>query len=184
MNQPTTLTFASSKEKSQTWNSRIERSPREFITTDVKGAHQLKYESNFTETDSLTEIDSLVASIPATWFDKEYREAIVEAGIEQDIAWQIRNNRQLRGLTQKDMSERLKTKQSAVRRLEDPNYGAHSLRTLVKVAHAFDCALQVRLVPFSEYAELTRNLSPEATYAASFTEEIADGNKETELQHF
>lgn len=181
MTHPTILSFASSKEKSQTWSSRIERSPREFITKDVKGAHQPKYESSFS--DLTCESDAAFLDLPDSWFDKEYREAVVEAGIEQDIAWQIRNNRQLRNWTQKDLSERLATQQSAVQRLEDPNYGSHSLRTLVKVAHAFDCALQVRLLPFSKYAELTKDLSPEATYAASFIEEFADGHKKNIQQN-
>lgn len=181
MTHPTTLKFASVKDASPTWSSRIERSPRGFITTDVKGAHQKKYESHFT--DSNCEDGSVSLDIPASWYEKEYREAIVEAGVEQDIAWQIRNNRQLRNWTQQELAALLKTKQSAVQRLEDPEYGSHSLRTLVKVAHVFDCALQVRLLPFSEYAEVSKNLSPEATYAASFTEELEDGHKENEQQH-
>ena len=108
---------------------------------------------------------------PEDWHDKEYRDAIVQAGIEQDIAWQIRTNRQARNLTQAQFAKMLGTRQPAVQRMEDPEYGKHSLATLVKVASVFDCALQVRLLPFSEFATISENLTPAAQYAAPFTQE-------------
>ncbi|KGH03995.1 hypothetical protein P608_24895 [Comamonas thiooxydans] len=162
-------------------SSRIERNHLKFteITVDdVVNAPKIeKYESgNFTSVTSSN--NGCAHAVPEDWYQKEYREAIVEAGIEQDIAWQILNNRQKRKWTQRQLAERLGTQQSAVRRLEDPEYGRHSLNTLVKVAHAFDCALQVRLLPFSEFAEISNNLSPEATFAASFIEEFTNGSEE------
>jgi len=107
----------------------------------------------------------------AKWSDEEYRQGYLEASIEQGIAWQIKANRKSRGLTQTQFAERLGTTQSGVSRLEDPAYGQQSLDTLVKVAHALDCALTVKFVPYSQLAEESRDLSEEAMVVPSFEEE-------------
>lgn len=95
------------------------------------------------------------------------------ASIEQGVAWQIKVNRQVRGLSQEDLATLLSTKQSAISRLEDPSYGAHSLETLMSVANAFDCALSVRFVPYSELARQSEDLSPEALLVEPFDVEVA-----------
>ncbi len=105
------------------------------------------------------------------WQDVEYREAYAEAAVEQGIAWQVRINRERRGLTQSDLAARIETQQSAVSRMEDPEYGAHSLQQLVKVAHAFDCALLVKFVSYTVLARESECLSPDQLFAPSYTEE-------------
>jgi ribosome-binding protein aMBF1 (putative translation factor) len=105
------------------------------------------------------------------WRDTEYRQSYLEASIEQGIAWQIKANRQMRGISQEKLAERLGTGQSAISRLEDPEYGAHSLDTLIKVAHAFDCALSVRFISYSRLAEESEDLSKEALFAVPFASE-------------
>ena len=106
------------------------------------------------------------------WHDVEDRRAYMEATVEQDIAWQIASNRRTRCMSQRDLAEALGTRQSAVARLEDPTYGRHSIGTLVRVAHAFDCALRVKLIPYSQLAEEVADTSDEALYAAPFSEEL------------
>lgn len=105
------------------------------------------------------------------WADEEYRHAYMEAAVEQGVAWQIKINREARGISQSALAMLLGTKQSAVSRLEDPEYGAHSLDTLKKVANIFDCALLVRLVPYSVLARESECLSREDLFAESFDEE-------------
>lgn len=90
------------------------------------------------------------------------------------MAWQIKVNRQVRGLSQGELAQILGTRQSAVSRLEDPSYGAHSLETLISVAKAFDCALSVRFVPYSELAKQSADLSPEALVVEPFSVEAAE----------
>lgn len=107
------------------------------------------------------------------WRDAEYRRAYLLASIEQGIAWQIKTNRNARGLSQTDLANALGTKQSAVSRLEDPSYGGYTLDTLVSVAQAFDCAVSLRFVPYSVLARESQDLSPEALYAAPYSEEIS-----------
>lgn len=111
----------------------------------------------------------------ADWKDVESRQAYMEACLEQDIAWQIALNRKARGLTQKQLAEKIgEGSQTSIARWEDPCYGRHSIPSLVKIAHAFDCALIVRLAPYSKLAELTKNTSKEAFLVASFEQEISN----------
>lgn len=95
----------------------------------------------------------------------------MEATVEQDIAWQIASNRRARNLSQEDLAKLLATGQSAVARLEDPTYGRHSIKMLVKVAHAFDCALRIGLISYSKLAEEVTDTSDEALYAPPFADE-------------
>lgn len=113
-------------------------------------------------------------NLPAEWAEYDYRHAVVEANIEQGIAWQIRANREGRGLSQRGLAALLNTDQSAISRWEDPMRGGHNLETLLKLARAFDCALQVRFIPFSELSASLGNVSPHALYASTYPEEIED----------
>ncbi|MDC7704021.1 helix-turn-helix domain-containing protein [Vogesella indigofera] len=106
------------------------------------------------------------------WKSVEYRQAIMESALEQGIAWQIKINRQKRNLSQRQLAEMIESTQSAISRIEDPTYGRHRLETLVKIANAFDCALQVKLVPFSKLAIDGSDLSEEALFAIPYSEEV------------
>ena len=105
------------------------------------------------------------------WRDTDYGQAYLSASIEQGLAWQIRANRKAREWSQEELASRIGTQQSAVSRLEDPTYGAHSLETLTSLAHAFDCALSVKFVAYSRLAADSEDLSQEAMYAAPFSSE-------------
>lgn len=109
------------------------------------------------------------------WADKEYRDAFVEAHTEEGVTFQIRANREARGWTQRDLAEKLGTHQSAVHRLEDPAAANIRLKTLQKLAHAFDCALLVKFVPYSTLASELQRQRPEDLVAVSYTEESSRG---------
>lgn len=98
----------------------------------------------------------------------------MEASIEQGIAWQIRINRELRGMTQRQLAQILGTKQSAISRLEDPTYGAHSLETLIGIAKAFDCALSVKLVAYSQLAYDSERLGEADQCATPYSLEMEE----------
>ena len=108
----------------------------------------------------------------ADWQDPETRIAYMEACVEQDIAWQIRLNRQKRSMTQRQLAKKLRTTQTAIARWEDPMYGRHSLPSLIKIANEFSCALSVRLIPYSKFAHLVKDTSDSAFIAASYDSEI------------
>ena len=106
------------------------------------------------------------------WAEREYREAYAQEAISQGVAWQIKINRTKRKMSQAALARALGTKQSAISRLEDPNYGAQNLETLGKVARVFDCALLVQLVPYSRLAQESERLSAEEQFAAPYDMEI------------
>lgn len=118
-----------------------------------------------------TDRASALSSKPE-WSDAEYRHAYAEAAVEQGVAWQIRVNREARGLSQRELAARIGTHQSAVSRLEDPEHGRHTIPTLLKIAKAFDCALLIKLVPYSYLAWESEHLSPADLYAAPYSEEL------------
>lgn len=93
----------------------------------------------------------------------------MEASLEQGIAWQIKTNRVLRGLSQEQLASKLGKQQSAISRWEDPEYGAHSIEVLTEIAKAFDCALSVKLISYVELAYESEMLSEEDQYAAPFS---------------
>lgn len=106
------------------------------------------------------------------WLDDDYREGYMEACVEQNIAWQIKFNRECRGITQIKLSEMIGTRQSAISRVEDPSYGKTNIATLLKIANALKCALSVKLISFSELAEDSKKFSKENSIVKSFDEEI------------
>lgn len=110
-------------------------------------------------------------TMPQYWENVEERSAYMEATVEQDIAWQIKINRERRGLSQADLGGMIETKQSAISRLEDPSYGSHSIPMLVKIANAFDCALLVKLIPFTRLAQESKDVTEDALYVQGYDEE-------------
>ncbi|MBR8151648.1 helix-turn-helix domain-containing protein [Burkholderia vietnamiensis] len=107
---------------------------------------------------------------------KAYRNAYVKAHLTQGLAFQIREMRLARGLTQSQLASHLGIKgQSAVARLEDPSYGKMSLATLLKVAAFFDVAFLGKMVPYTKFLAETRDVSPRAMVVESFEEEDAAG---------
>jgi transcriptional regulator with XRE-family HTH domain len=105
--------------------------------------------------------------------DKEHRDAFVSAYTDETIPFQIRAMREQkdRNWTQEDLATRAGMKQERISTLENPNYGSYSLRILKQLATAFDVALMVRFVPFSELAEWKLNLSSESLEVQSFDQE-------------
>lgn len=112
--------------------------------------------------------------IPAQWHDAEYREAALESEIEHSVAWQVRVNREERGLSQKQLADLMETGQSAVSKLEDPAGGDFRMSTLIKAAHAFRCALIVKLVPYSEFASAMSDVRPDRLLACDFESDVAN----------
>ena len=103
--------------------------------------------------------------------NKEYRSALVSADVRNWIAYQTRQLREDRGWSQEVLGERARTKQSAISRLEDPDYGKLTVSTLLSLASAFDVGLEVKFVSFSKFLEEYKNVSPDAMKVPSFSED-------------
>ena len=82
--------------------------------------------------------------------DREYREAFISSTINSTIAYQIRGLRKLHDLDQAELGNLAGMKQTAISRLENPDYGNLSVNTLKRIAKALDVGLIVRFAPFSE----------------------------------
>ena len=100
------------------------------------------------------------------------REAYVEAEMVNGLAHQIRIIRQQRGLTQKQLAEKIRTTQTTISRLEDPSYGRYSMRSLLALSKVFDVALLVRFMAFSKFIPATWDTHPKNFEAIAYVDEI------------
>ena len=83
--------------------------------------------------------------------DPEFAKGYMEELAKTRIAVQIASLRAKRGLSQTDLAKKIAPTQSAIARLENPNYGRASLPTLEKVAEALGAKLEIRLILNREY---------------------------------
>ena len=91
--------------------------------------------------------------------NKEYRDSFVAAQIANTISAQINTMRQVRGWTQAELASRCNMRQPRISALEDPDFDNVEIGTLRRIASAFDVALTVRFVPFSEVARVASSMN-------------------------
>jgi transcriptional regulator with XRE-family HTH domain len=103
--------------------------------------------------------------------DKDFRDAFVEENIKTGLALQIRALREKAQLSQPALAKMAGKTQSVISRLEDPNYGKFTIRTLLDLAQAFDVALLVKFVSFSKLVTEVKDLSPAALAVKPYNEE-------------
>jgi transcriptional regulator with XRE-family HTH domain len=103
--------------------------------------------------------------------DKETRDAFVSSQISIPIAFQILALREQRGWTQKQLAEKAGMLQPRIAAMEHPSGSEPNLRTLKRLASAFDVALIVRFAPFSELVEWAEKFSPDTFIVPSFDED-------------
>lgn len=103
--------------------------------------------------------------------DKEYRDLFVSNEISVGLPFQIRALREKRNWTQGELADKTGKAQGVISQLEDPSYGRFTLATLKRLASAFDVALIVRFVPFSELVERAVNLDSTDLAVPSFYED-------------
>lgn len=106
------------------------------------------------------------------FYSKKYRHRFANAFIRQGVAMQIQLLRKRERWSQKKLGELTDKKQNAIARLEDPSYGKFTITTLLELAKAFDVALSVRFVPFSELEKQSHDLTPDSLSVPSFIDEV------------
>ena len=79
--------------------------------------------------------------------DEALRRAVEEETVHSRVASLLYEARLRAGLTQRQLAELVGTQQSVISRLENADYGGHSLSMLVRVAEALDCRIEIGLVP-------------------------------------
>lgn len=100
--------------------------------------------------------------------NKAYRDAYVAQHSTIGLPFQIRAMRDARQWTQRELGERAEMKQETISLLENPGYGKFTLRTLNRLAAAFDVGLLVRFVPFSRLVDEMTDVAPEQLAVPSF----------------
>lgn len=109
-----------------------------------------------------------LASLWKKLANRRYRETFAVAHTSATIAAQIAQMREDRGWTQADLAEAADMMQSRVSVLENPNNRSVSLKTLQRLGAAFDVAVVVKFVPFSELARWSVTSIPRKYSVAPF----------------
>lgn len=105
-----------------------------------------------------------------------YRKAFVDAEINIGIPFQVRALAKARGWTQGELAEKAGMRQPSISKLMSPGDEQPNIRTLRRLADAFDCGLAVRFVPFSELSQWSEEFDPESFDVNSFaTDSIPSG---------
>jgi transcriptional regulator with XRE-family HTH domain len=103
--------------------------------------------------------------------DPEYRKAFVLSQINVGIPFQIRALMKSRGWTQAQLAEKTHMLQPRISELVSPGKTRPNVETLRRIAQAFDCALIVKLAPFSELVRWSEEFDPESFNVPTFTDD-------------
>lgn len=76
---------------------------------------------------------------------EKYRRAFFKARCRDEVVLQIKSLRKERKLSQERLAERMGMVQSAIVRIEDPDYAQWTFTTLQRVAEALDACWEIRL---------------------------------------
>jgi transcriptional regulator with XRE-family HTH domain len=97
--------------------------------------------------------------------DPALAQEISKYELNAEIAVQILHFRKLAGLTQKELAEKSRTKQSVISRIEDDEYEGHSLKSLHKIAWALGLHLIVKFSKEREHLRLPDSNESKTEYA-------------------
>jgi transcriptional regulator with XRE-family HTH domain len=89
--------------------------------------------------------------------------------------------REKRGWTQEAMAGKLGTTQNTISRLENPRTGKPTIKTLLRIARAFDVGLLVRFVPFGFYRDVIEAMDATHIEVPSYDEEQANEGNNPEI---
>lgn len=124
-------------------------------------------------------MSELAEQLAQEFSDKEYAHAYMEEHENMVLAAQIKTLREQRGLTQAQLAELSGMKQERVCALENVEYDAWTIKTLRKLAQAFDTHLDVSFAPFSKGILDVVNLSREKLCVLPRDEDLAAFKKRT-----
>jgi hypothetical protein len=101
--------------------------------------------------------------------DKRYRDSYVATHTRHILARQMRNFRGER--SQAEFGELIGKRQTVVSRLENPNYGAWQLRTMLEIAGQLNIAVFARFVDFPTFLKYSNDLSDAALHPKEYDEQ-------------
>jgi transcriptional regulator with XRE-family HTH domain len=100
-----------------------------------------------------------------------YREAYLDSYVKGGIAYQIQALREKENVSQTKFGAIIGMPQTVVSRLEDTEYGAVRINTLLKIANALGIGLDVRFCNFETV--LSADMSPTALRVENINETVA-----------
>jgi len=103
--------------------------------------------------------------------DQEARHDYAEDFLCSSLAFQIKALRLQRGWTQKELARNAGLKQSQISAMEQADHAAWTIRTLRKLAEAFDLALNVRFESFGWLLEDALTTGRDALERPSFEDD-------------
>jgi transcriptional regulator with XRE-family HTH domain len=104
--------------------------------------------------------------------DKDYRDAFVASQIRIGLPMQCRALRESREWTQPTLAKAAGMSQPRISEIERPGERKLNIDTLLRIASAFDVALQVRFVPFSKFIDDDDSLQYDSYYVTPFEEDM------------
>lgn len=110
--------------------------------------------------------------------DKKYRHLFVTGQINKLIPYQMRGLRANRDLTQAALAELAETTQTVISRIENNGATNLSVKTLLKLAEAFDVALVVRFEPIDRFITWVDEFSPDDISFESSESILSEATKE------
>lgn len=114
--------------------------------------------------------------------NKQYREAFVGSQISVGLPFQIRALREQNGWKQSHLAQKAGMLQPRISAMESPGGAKFNLETLRRLAAAFDVALVVRFVPFSELVNWSEAFEPDKFSVPTFQQELETGAFEVPVQ--
>lgn len=105
--------------------------------------------------------------------DEETRHIYADDFLNTYIASQLKVLREERGMTQQALAERAGMRQERISVLEDVNYEAWSVRTLKRLAVAFDLRLSIKFESFGSFLREFEEFNHGALTRPSFTDDPA-----------
>jgi len=131
-------------------------------------------------------INTIRKQIFSTFKDKDARDFFVSENIGAVIAAQICSIRESRKWNQIDLAQKCNMAQTRISALENPEYQNYSLKTLKRLASAFDVGLLVCFVSFGELAKWNASMTPGSMAVPDYDhdpyhEALTEG--EAEVQH-
>jgi transcriptional regulator with XRE-family HTH domain len=103
--------------------------------------------------------------------NKAYRDAFIGSQISVGLPFQIRALREQRGWKQSRLATEAGMLQPRISAMESPGAAKFNLETLRRLASAFDVALVVRFVPYSELVDWSEKFNPDKFNIPSFKDE-------------
>ena len=103
--------------------------------------------------------------------DRDYRHKFIQSLLAKNISHQVRKLRKDKDWTQVDLAQSSDKPQSVISRIESVGYGKLTLKTIYDISKAFDVAVMIRFVSFSDFIRGNRDLSWEALSTIPFEED-------------